>query len=196
MKDAAEQAGEVLSSASKRPLLFVVNNLDLLDVGQRENEALKLIQDNLSPSVIDKSPPSLVMLATAKSPGAAHDELKAFDAPLLLHFDWPSHDEAVGLLNLLEVPDHEEVVRLLFEFTDKMGIRYTAGSLINASKQAMCVAGRSRPDLGPSKAEDIVQAIRSFCSPTPVDEVQQYRAENRQYIEAARKAAGQPPLAL
>ena len=190
-EQAAEFIREALLSTDQRPMLFVIDGLDLLKPSLRENPKLVSLREVILFCSTDQCAERTLVVATAKSPDVAIGEFGPIDLPTLQFFNWPDPIKAAEFFRIMKVPTADAVIGYIFTYCREQRLRYTAGSLINGARQALRMissASEKNPGMaapGEIEPKRLADLVMTFCTPTPEDEARDYLIEHEVYLSRA-----------
>ena len=187
-----ESAQRVTALSTERPLLLVLEDLDLVGVlgGSQEltvqvRDVLEKARELLKAAARPRRP--LMVVATSRDPEKAVGELTPLresgaPATRLIYFNWPDENRVLQFYRALSVEQCERVAGQIFKVADEDGVRYTAQSLITGAIRG---AARIDRDTDGAKLADLVDEIRSKCCPVSIEVVNAYESATSYYIELA-----------
>lgn len=166
-----------------RPLLLVINQLDAMKQGAKNNPPLEDFGGVLRGCFGHRYPPPICVLATAKFPPDAMEFLPQETS--LFYFSWPREQKEVAeLLRLAGIPASDDVATKLFRLASDREVLYTTSSIVNGAFAARRIAAEIGR-LESMTSQECAEIILDLCLPTSVEEARSYREKYKQYIQMA-----------
>lgn len=178
-----ESAIRVVKATADRPLLIVIEELDSVENGLRDNPNVKQARELLLTAA--GSSRAVMILATAVNPEDTKSEMRYFPnaRAQFVYFGWPDPKRAEHFFEALKIPSHQEVARRVFEVAAEKGVSFTGSSLIGGARQVQRIVG----DLAKLSPTEIAGGIASFCSPTPRLQADRYEDSVAEHIDESQR---------